>query len=417
MLLLPGYIFPQNVNNPRFYNKLAFQAYNEHDYKGFLKNMKRAYELSSTHQSYIYNLAIAYLLNHDREKALKLLEKGLSFGFVYPLDTDKDLDSLRDTLDFKSLLEQNLINQQPMEVSKTAAVLPAKQVIAEGVQYNPVDSSFFISSIYKGIIYNVNKENKILWQSTDSIMGSIAGLKIDYKKNILWGTFVNQPKSKYFIDSLNGNSGIFCYDLLTKEKRFDIIIKKDSLEKHWFGDLVLDSMGSIYASDSKASKIYKFSAPDFKPQLYLSDTNIVSLQGIDFIDNGNYMIFSDYVRGLFLFGGRTSLVKEIKNITGNTLLGIDGIYFYKKNKIIAVQNGINPQRIIEITLDESYTRAVKLKVLEVNNPDYDDVTLGTIFNDHFFFIANSQWYKFTKGGKIFDRDRFNDIIIKCITLD
>ena len=57
-------------------------------------------------------------------------------------------------------------------------------------------------------------------------------------------------------------------------------------------------------------------------------------------------------------------------------------------------------------------RAVKLKVLEVNSPDFDDITLGTIYNDHFYFIANSQWYKFTKEGKIFDEDKFNDIIIK-----
>ncbi len=259
LMMLQGYVFPQDENNPRFYNKLAFQAYNDHDYKEFLKNMKRAYELSNTHESYIYNLAIAYLLNHNRQEALKLLKKGLSFGFVYPLDNDNDLDSLRDEPGFKNLLGQNLSNQKPMEVSKTAAVLPAKQVIAEGVQFNPVDSSFFISSIYKGIIYNVNKENRILWQSEDN-MGSIAGLKIDYKKNILWGTFVNQPQSKYFIDSLNGNSGIFCYDLSTKKRLLNIIIKKDSLENHWFGDLVLDSIGNIYASDSRAGKIYKFSA-------------------------------------------------------------------------------------------------------------------------------------------------------------
>ncbi len=98
-------------------------------------------------------------------------------------------------------------------------------------------------------------------------------------------------------------------------------------------------------------------------------------------------------------------------------MGIDGIYFYNKDKIIAVQNGINPQRIIEITLDKSYKTALKLKVLEVNNPDFDDITLGTIYNNHFYFIANSQWYKFTKEGKIFGEDKFNDIVIKSIKLN
>ncbi len=268
LLIIPGYIFSQNENNPRYYNKLAFQAYNSHDYKDFLMYMKQAYELSNTHQSYIYNLAIAYLFNGNKEEALRLLKKALDFGFVYPLDKDEDLNGLRNDPEFKKLIKKNLINQQPMEVSTTVAKLPAKQVIAEGLAFNRVDSSFFVSSIYKGIVYNFNKDNKILWQSEDNDFGSVAGLKIDYKKNLLWGTFVHQPQSKNFEDSLNGNSGIFCYSLITKEKLLEINVAKDSLEKHWFGDLILDSLGNVYASDSYTGKIYKFSFPDFEPQIF-----------------------------------------------------------------------------------------------------------------------------------------------------
>ena len=410
-------IFSQNENNPRFYNRLAFQAYNAHDYKDFLKYMKHAYELSNTHQSYIYNLAIAYLFNNNKEEAISLIKRGLNFGFVYPLDKDEDLSDLKNDPGFEKLLKQNLSNQRPMNISTTVAKLPAKQVIAEGLAFEPNNSSFFMSSIYKGIFYNFNKENKVLWQSEDENFGSVAGLKIDGRKNLLWGTFVHQPQSENFVDSLEGNSGVFCYNLVTKEKLLKINIEKDSLEKHWFGDMILDSNGSVYASDSYAGKIYKFSAPDFKPQIFLSDSNIISLQGLTLTDNEPYLIFSDYARGLFLYDNKTSEVKEIKNLTNNTLLGIDGIYFYKKDKLIAVQNGINPQRIIEITFDKNYTCAINLTVLEANNPDYEEITLGTIYKNNFYFIANSQWNKFTRKGEIFNADKFNDIIIKAIKLD
>ena len=417
LVLSSTIIFSQNENNSRFYNKLAFQAYYAHNYKDFLKNMKRAYELSNTHQSYIYNLAIAYLFNDQKKEALQILKKGLSFGFVYPLDKDEDLKDLINDPEFKSLSEQNLANQQAMEISRTVAKLPAKQVIAEGLALNNVDSTFFISSIYKGIIYNVDKENKILWQSDDENFGSVAGLKIDYNKKLLWGTFVYQPQSKNFIDSLNGNSGIFCYDLGAKEKLLKTTLAKDSLEKHWLGDLILDSVGNVYASDSYAGKIYKFSSPDFKPQIFLSDTNFISLQGLTFTDDERYIIFADYSRGLFLYDNKTSKVKEIRNLTNNTLLGIDGIYFYKDNQIIAIQNGINPQRVVEITLDENYAQAIDLRVLEANNHDYEEITLGTITNNYFYFIANSQWNKFSRNGEIFDAGKFNDVIIKTIKLN
>jgi hypothetical protein len=252
-----------------------------------------------------------------------------------------------------------MVNQKPIEISRTVAKLPVKQVIAEGLRYNPVDFCFFVSSIYKGIINNVNKRNKILWQCKNNNFGSIAGLKIDRKKNLLWGTFEHQPQSQNFLDSLNGSSGIFCYNFLTKELLLKIEVDKDSPEHHWFGDISLDSNRNVYATDSYTDKIYKFSAPDFKPQIFLSDYNFFSLQGLTFTNDDKFIIFADFPSRLYLYNNKTKEVNEIENLTNHTLPGIDGIYFYKNNKIIAVQNGIYPRRIVEITLDNDYTEAIK----------------------------------------------------------
>ena len=247
--------------------------------------------------------------------------------------------------------------------------------------------------------------------------GSISGIKVDRKNNLLWCTFVQQPQSKYYIDSLDGNSGIICYDLKTKEILHNISVKKDSLGKHWFGDLILDSKGNIYASDSYANKIYKFSPPLFYPTVINTANDIINMQGMTFTTGDKYLIFADYTSGLYRYDTEASEVIKIKNETNNTLLGIDGIYLYKDDKIIVVQNGINPQRILEVTFNKDFTIANKLDVLEVNNPDFDEVTLGTISNGSFYFIANSQWGKFKNNGDIFDKADFNDIIIKELKLD
>lgn len=105
LLIIPDYIFSQSENNPRFYNKLAFLAYTAYSFKDFLKYMKLAYDLSNTHQSYIYNLAIKYLFNNNKKEAFSLLKRGLSFVFVYPLDKDEDLNGLRDYPEFEELLK------------------------------------------------------------------------------------------------------------------------------------------------------------------------------------------------------------------------------------------------------------------------------------------------------------------------
>lgn len=83
-------------------------------------------------------------------------------------------------------------------------------------------------------------------------------------------------------------------------------------------------------------------------------------------------------------------VTHLPALAGATLLGIDGLYFYK-GKLIGVQNGVAPRRVVRIHLNKSLDRAERLEVIEANNPVFDEPTLGVIVNDTFYFIANSQW--------------------------
>ena len=410
-------VFSQKDNTPWHYSNLAIQAYNHKDYSEFLKNMKLAYKLSDKHQTYIYNLSIAYLLNNKKEEAFKLLKEGLSFGYIYPLEEDKDFDAVKSMIEFREILRLNQDNKKERVISKTMAILPGKQVIPEGLAFDSDDSTFFVSSVYKNVFYNVDRRENILWSSGDSHYGSISGLLLDKKNNNLWCTFVQQPQSEYFIESADGTSGILCYNLKTKKILHKVSVGKDSLGKHWFGDLTMDSKGNIYTTDSYAGNIYKFSTPDYEPKIIRSNLQFRSLQGLTFTKNFQYLIFADYSNGLFRYDPLTSEIIKIKNLANNTLLGIDGIYYYKNNKVIAVQNGTNPQRIVEISFDENFLKATRFRILEVNNPDFDDITLGTINGNDFYFIANSQWYKFDKKGKIFPEEKFNNILIKRIRLE
>ncbi|HEX8650943.1 MAG TPA: hypothetical protein VF708_08870 [Pyrinomonadaceae bacterium] len=50
----------QQPKDARQYAQLAVKAYKEKDYAAFLENMRRAMDLRPTHQTYMYNLAVAY---------------------------------------------------------------------------------------------------------------------------------------------------------------------------------------------------------------------------------------------------------------------------------------------------------------------------------------------------------------------
>jgi hypothetical protein len=101
----------------------------------------------------------------------------------------------------------------------------------------------------------------------------------------------------------------------------------------------------------------------------------VSLQGLDFTHNQEQLFVADYSKGVFLVDLKTKAVKSIQS--DFTILGIDGLYAYK-NSLIAVQNGLNPQRVIRLSLNKDLTRFVSFETIEANNPEFDEPTLGVL---------------------------------------
>ena len=117
----------------RHYAQQAVRAYKEKDYQSFLENMKRAASLRPTHQTYMYNLAVAYALTGDKKEALTWLARGAAMGLIYPLSDDADFNSIKETAEFKAILKKIESNKLPVTNSTTAFTIKEKGLIPESV--------------------------------------------------------------------------------------------------------------------------------------------------------------------------------------------------------------------------------------------------------------------------------------------
>jgi hypothetical protein len=72
------------------------------------------------------------------------------------------------------------------------------------------------------------------------------------------------------------------------------------------------------------------------------------------------------------------------------LNGIDGLYF-DRGRLIAVQNGTSPERVVAFTLDPSYTRIESETIIERSTSTLGDPTHGVVVDNDFYYIANSGW--------------------------
>jgi hypothetical protein len=186
-------------------------------------------------------------------------------------------------------------------------------------------------------------------------------------------------------------------------------------QKHWLGDLALDSHGNIYASDSLSPAIYVIRPQQDKIELFLAGAPFINPQGIVPTPDEKKLLMADYLKGLFLIDLQTKEVVEVAAPRNATLSGIDGIY-RAGNDIIAVQNGITPNRVIRLKLCSDWLVVEKEEVLEANNPVFDEPTLGVVTNGRFYFIANSQWGAIDDKGNLASPEKLRDAVVLRLNL-
>jgi hypothetical protein len=400
----------------RYYESQARKAYQEKDYSSFLENMKAAEALRPNHPRLMYNLAAAYALNGQQKEALLWLGKVAEMGLIYPAQRDSDFDSIKDGDGFKAILKRFETNKAPIINSATAFTLHEKGFIPESVSYDPATEVFYLSSVYRRKIVSLDRKGVVKDFSAESDgLWSVMGMKVDAARSLLWVCTTAHPQMSNYTEEDNGKSALFKYDL-----RSGKLIKKYLLpnkpKPHWLGDLVVNSQGDVFATDSVSPAIYVVNRKRDELELFLEDESFASLQGLDFTPDGRQLFVADYAKGIFVIDMETKRHALLSPAPNSTLLGIDGLYSYK-GSLLAIQNGVNPSRLIRLSLSGDLKRVERLEILEVNNSLFDEPTLGVLVRDTFYFIANSQWGAIDSKGQLAAPDKLKEPVVLKIKLN
>jgi hypothetical protein len=394
----------------------ATKAYKEKNYATFLEKTEAILKLRPHHQIYIYNLAAGYTLVGRKKEAVALLSRAAEMGFVYPdIEKDADFSSLRGTADFDRVLKKFAENRKPISHSETAFTVHEKGLVPEGLAYDPITRSFFLSSIFRRKILAVNQtgEARDFSNERDGLWSAF-GMKVDASRHVLWVCTAAHRQMANAKPEEDGRTAIFKYDLREGKliKRYPV---PEDGQKHLLGDLTFDSAGNLYTSDSVSPAIYVIRAATDEIERFYAGPPFINPQGIALTPDEKRLLMADYLKGLFLIDLQTKEVTPIAAPPSFAILGIDGIYRIG-NDLIAVQNGITPSRVIRLKLGDDFHKIEKLETLEANNPVFDEPTLGVVVEDRFYFIANSQWGAINEKGQLAPEEKLRDPIVLRLNL-
>lgn len=226
-----------------------------------------------------------------------------------------------------------------------------------------------------------------LFASADLGLWSPTGMKVDRARGHLVVASAATPQTAGIDKADLGTSAVHILNLET-----GALVKKWQFDgnQHWFGDVALGPDSTIYISDSLQTRLYEIPGGTGDIETLVSHADWPSAQGITLSDDGAFLYLADYAMGLFRIDLKAKTVLALSPSPDLAPYGIDGLYFHE-GALIAIQNGVNPQRVIRIALNEAGDKILGTEVLVANHPDFLEPTLGVIVGDKFHFVANSGW--------------------------
>ncbi len=397
------------------FEKQAGEAFQKKDFAAFLLNIRQASELRPNHPRLLYTLAKAYALSDNPAEAVKLLERLARMGMLTRFENDKDFENRIAADDFQKIKNLFAVNRQPLNQSLRAFTLPEKDLVAESVAYDSVSKSFFVSSINQRKIVSIDRDGKTKeFSSPADNLWSALGMKIDEKRRLLWVCTTALPQMRGFQKSDEGTSGVFKYDLKSGK-----LLKKYLLPtgagKHGLGDLVIGKNGDVFATDSASPTIYRVNAKSDEIEVFLTDKSFASLQGLTFTPDEKRLFVADYSLGIFSVEMATKKITWLTPAAEVAVLGIDGLYFHN-GKLVAVQNGTNPQRVARFSLSKDNLQILASEALEANHADFAEPTLGVLIGDDFYFVAASGWETIDEKGELAEAAKLREPVILRLKL-
>jgi hypothetical protein len=405
----------QQQHDARYYETLAVKAYQAKDYAAFLENMKQAAALRPDHPRIVYNLSAAYALNGRKGEAIDWLTRLARMGLAYAAERDDDFASIKDSREFANVIALFRNNRSPVGVASQAFTVREKGLVPESVAYDPSTRSFYVSSVYRRKILRVTSKGDAEEFATERDgLWSVMGMKVDAARRELWVCTAAQPQMSNYVAAERGRSGVFKFDLRTGKLAGKYMLPDDS-KQHWLGDLVVSSRGDVYATDSLSPALYVLRRGADRFETVLEGEPFASPQGLDFSADEKRLFVADYAKGVFVFDLETKKYAPLAPAPDSTMLGIDGLYFYR-GRLVAVQNGVNPNRVVQLFLSKDLSRVERFETVAANQPVFDEPTLGVVVKDDFYFIANSQWGTIDEQGKLAPPEKLKEPVVLKLKL-
>jgi sugar lactone lactonase YvrE len=281
---------------------------------------------------------------------------------------------------------------------KVAFTIAERDLVPEGIAYDPVERAFFVSSTYRRKVVRIDatgKASDFTKEMQDGLLGAV-GMRVDGERRVLWvaNSHVGEGMPIMAMEALPANaSALAKYDLRTG-KLLAMLKPPRPDQPHFLNDLALAADGTAYVSDTMAGDIYlvRPGAETMELFVHLDDGRP---NGLDLARDGSALIVAAYGPGVVKIDLATKR-QTVLQAPPDENIAADGLYVVG-NSVIAIQPGSKTRMVARFDLSSDGTRLERPAVLvPSDHPALDQPTTGVVVGDDLFLVANSQLQRFRK---------------------
>lgn len=379
--------FPQDVQGLQ---EMAIQSYRDGEYLRFMQATIKLREQHPFEPQYMVGMVVGAALLGRSTTAYNYMHIMQQQGLSYDFNTTEDTQSIRKTEVYDYLNDLLIKAGEPTGEGQVVFTLPAATVQPETIAWDNSRGKFLVGTIESGALLAVGPAGEVeeLLRSTDENgLLAIIGIAVDEAHKRLWVTTAGVPGFARLIPTELGRGALVEFNLETLAllHRYDMPV--DGLA-HVPASMAVTPSGDVYLIDRAVPMVFRKPAEGNKLEPYLAGKDLTGFKDLAISDAGDKLYLADAALGIAV----VDLEKRATTMLGGpetlNLGGISGL-MYSAGRLLLLQNGIRPQRLMRLDLDPSGMNVVATVALAVALADFDAPSSGVIQGGAVYYFASS----------------------------
>jgi len=372
------------------------------DLPTYLAKMEQAVALRPDFPRMLVDLAAAQVANGRNDDAIATLTQLAALGVTSSVERSADFTALKEHKEFKSVAAKLAVNLRPVGRGEIAFSLREVTGLIEGIAWRPKDGAFFFGDVNGRAVWirtaaeAKDGKPRRFTPEGDKLLG-VFGLAVDEANGVLWAATAATSAMRGFLPEQDGEAALAEIDLETGAVRrvIPVVRKAGDRFSHVLGDLGVGVDGTVFVTDSGGPLIWRLPPGGAEIEPWVQSDYLMSGQGIVVTGDGRALLVADHANGLLRIDIASRDIRLLAPPVGSTLIGLDGLVLASTGEVIAIQNGLKPNRLLRISLDAPGESITSVTVLESGHMAMAAPSLGCIATaGELFFIGNAGWTRF-----------------------